>query len=104
MAVVNKIATFLGKEIDDTQLEKIVAHCSFNEMRTNPATNYSWWDAREFANKNRTDFFRRGVHFHLKSFSEHEYANVLADIIPDDFKGRLKRYNKCISYESIHIL
>lgn len=38
-AVVQKIAIFLGYDFDDDVLDRIVNHCSFVNMRTNPMTN-----------------------------------------------------------------
>ena len=61
MAVVQNIATFLEKNLDQAQLQKIVDHCSFNAMRMNPSTNWSWLDDNGIALKNHeTEFFRKG--------------------------------------------
>ena len=65
VAVVKEIATFLEKTLDQTQLQKIVDHCTFKAMRMNPSTNYSWIDDLGYAVKNNeTEFFRKGVYFH----------------------------------------
>ncbi|KAI0233196.1 Sulfotransferase 1 family member D1 [Lamellibrachia satsuma] len=59
VAVVKQIATFLGKDFDQSQLEKVVDHCSFKKMKKNPAAN--WMEPNGLAKKNRkTDFFRKG--------------------------------------------
>ncbi|KAL5004360.1 hypothetical protein ScPMuIL_017816 [Solemya velum] len=38
--VVIKICEFLGEHLDDTNLNKLVHHCSFESMCTNPMTNH----------------------------------------------------------------
>ena len=61
IAVVKQIATFLGKDFDQSQLEKVVDHCSFKKMQKNPAAN--WMEPNGLAKKNRkTDFFRKGAY------------------------------------------
>ena len=58
-----QIATFLGKTLDQAQLQKIVDHCSFKNMKTNPTTNYSWLQDLGFAKKNgEAVFFRKGAY------------------------------------------
>jgi len=37
--VVRQVAEFLGKELSDIQIEAIVSHSSFGQMRSNPMTN-----------------------------------------------------------------
>ncbi|XP_060532036.1 luciferin sulfotransferase-like [Cylas formicarius] len=40
-AVINKVADFLGKKISDTQVDRLFDHLSFENMRNNPAVNFS---------------------------------------------------------------
>ncbi|XP_069508164.1 sulfotransferase 1B1-like isoform X1 [Ambystoma mexicanum] len=37
---IRKVATFLGKDLDDELLEKTVSHTSFKKMKANPMSNY----------------------------------------------------------------
>ncbi|XP_005185935.2 luciferin sulfotransferase [Musca domestica] len=40
--VILDICEFLGKTIDDTNMERMLKHLSFEEMKKNPRTNHLW--------------------------------------------------------------
>lgn len=40
--VINDICQFLGKSIDETTMERMLKHLSFQEMKNNPKTNHIW--------------------------------------------------------------
>uniref|UniRef100_A0A1I8M595 Sulfotransferase domain-containing protein n=1 Tax=Musca domestica TaxID=7370 RepID=A0A1I8M595_MUSDO len=40
--VILDVCKFLGKSIDDTTLERMLKHLSFEEMKKNPRTNHLW--------------------------------------------------------------
>ena len=93
VAVVKQIATFLGKEIANNQLEKIVAHCSFNNIRINPTTNYSWWDVTGLAKKNRkTDFLRKGGYVYT---GKHPMASIYS-LIGKHLKMQVQNTFLCV--------
>ncbi|GJQ81596.1 hypothetical protein Trydic_g9971 [Trypoxylus dichotomus] len=39
-SVIRKVAKFLGKEVNDDQMEKLTKHLSFEQMKTNTAVNF----------------------------------------------------------------
>ncbi|GFR69498.1 amine sulfotransferase [Elysia marginata] len=53
------IAKFLEKQLTDKQVETIVRHCSFLNMKNNSAVNYDWLKKRNLANKD-VNFMRKG--------------------------------------------
>ncbi|XP_070560884.1 sulfotransferase 1B1-like [Ptychodera flava] len=55
---VEKIASFLGKEVDQQTLERIVTHCSFESMKKNPAVNRE--DAAD-VDSSVSPFMRKGI-------------------------------------------
>lgn len=59
-ANVLKIAKFLGKSLTDDQIDTIVCHTSFNEMKNNPMANYSHGGAAIKMPDSITDFLRKG--------------------------------------------
>ncbi|KMY96082.1 uncharacterized protein Dsimw501_GD11783, isoform A [Drosophila simulans] len=61
--VINDVSRFLNKPINDQQMEKLLKHLSFSEMKKNPTTNHLWELAQvqhENAGKEVHPFVRRG--------------------------------------------
>ncbi|XP_043641879.1 sulfotransferase 1 family member D1-like [Drosophila teissieri] len=61
--VINDVSRFLDKPINDQQMEQLLKHLSFAEMKKNPTTNHLWELAQsqhENAGKERHSFVRRG--------------------------------------------
>jgi len=57
---VDKIAKFLGKKITTEQKQQIVEHCSFQRMKSNPKTNYSWLEELGITSPKEGDVLRKG--------------------------------------------
>ena len=53
------MAEFLGKHVSDEQVDMIVKHCSFENMRQNNSVNYEWFKDYGVANKG-VQFMRKG--------------------------------------------
>ncbi|KAH8347707.1 hypothetical protein KR084_000305 [Drosophila pseudotakahashii] len=61
--VINDVSTFLNKPINDQQMEQLLRHLSFEEMKKNPTTNHLWELAQvkhKNAGKEKHPFVRRG--------------------------------------------
>lgn len=56
---IRKLAEFIGKNLDDNVLEKIVHHTSFDVMKQNPMANYSSIPT-EYMNQSISPFMRKG--------------------------------------------
>ncbi|XP_023392379.1 sulfotransferase 1C4 isoform X2 [Pteropus vampyrus] len=56
---ISKLAEFIGKNLDDKVLDKIVHHTSFNIMKQNPMANYS--SLPEIMNHSISPFMRKGA-------------------------------------------
>ena len=58
---IEKVAKFLGLELQQEELERVAEITSFNSMKENPRTNYQHWDNLGLRDKNETTFMRKGV-------------------------------------------
>ncbi|XP_060703510.1 amine sulfotransferase-like isoform X1 [Hemiscyllium ocellatum] len=58
-SVVQKVASFLNKKLDEDTLESILNQCTFKYMKENPRTNYK--DLAEMFNTESGSFFRKGI-------------------------------------------
>ncbi|XP_037715306.1 sulfotransferase 1E1-like [Drosophila subpulchrella] len=61
--VINEVSSFLNKPVDEQQMEKLLKHLSFEEMKKNPTTNHLWELAQIKhinARKEEHPFVRRG--------------------------------------------
>jgi hypothetical protein len=54
------VAKFLGKTLTQEQKDKIIDHCSFENMKKNPTTNHSWFETLGVSDPKRGDFMRKG--------------------------------------------
>lgn len=57
---IDKVAKFLGKTLTQEQKDKIIDHCSFENMKKNPTTNHSWFETLGVSDPKRGDFMRKG--------------------------------------------
>ncbi|XP_075419468.1 sulfotransferase 1C4 [Tenrec ecaudatus] len=57
---IQKMATFMGKDLDDKVLDKIIHHTSFDMMKNNPMANYSMVSS-EIMNHSISPFMRKGT-------------------------------------------
>ncbi|XP_072913550.1 amine sulfotransferase-like [Hemitrygon akajei] len=55
-ATIQKICNFVGRQLDDEQLENVMKYSSFNEMKTNPKANYE-----DIPKKEKGTFLRKGM-------------------------------------------
>lgn len=56
---IKKVASFLGKQLTNTQIDALVDHLSFNNFKKNPAVNlHELIDAGYF--KKGSEFVRKG--------------------------------------------
>ena len=58
-SIVRQIAQFLGKQLNEGQIDKIIHHCSFESMKKNASVNYNWLKEQGMA-KDGVDFMRKG--------------------------------------------
>ncbi|MGH0149842.1 UNVERIFIED_CONTAM: hypothetical protein FKN15_043029 [Acipenser sinensis] len=59
-AAVLKICSFLGKQLDEQQIDSVVKHCTFKQMKTNPNANYESVPESLLNHKNGA-FMRKGT-------------------------------------------
>ncbi|XP_020799249.1 uncharacterized protein LOC110177072 [Drosophila serrata] len=61
--VISDVSRFLNKPVSDEQMERLLKHLSFDEMKKNPTTNHRWEQAQlrhKDAGKEKHNFVRRG--------------------------------------------
>ncbi|KAK1170411.1 amine sulfotransferase-like [Acipenser oxyrinchus oxyrinchus] len=59
-AAVLKICSFLGKQLDEQQIDSVVKHCTFKQMKTNPNANYESV-SQSLLNHKEGAFMRKGT-------------------------------------------
>ncbi|XP_070134661.1 luciferin sulfotransferase-like [Drosophila bipectinata] len=61
--VIDDVSRFLNKPVTEKQMEKLLKHLSFEEMKKNPTTNHLWELSQvknKDAGKEKHNFVRRG--------------------------------------------
>ncbi|XP_073403483.1 sulfotransferase 1B1-like [Dendrobates tinctorius] len=58
MCAIQKVSKFMGKELSENVLEKILKHTSFQAMKENPMSNYSTFP---FMDHSISPFMRKGI-------------------------------------------
>lgn len=75
--VVRKVASFLGKELNEEQITGIASHCTLDNMRSNPMTNASAMPAL----KGEGQFLRKGVIGDWQNYFSDEQAQQMDEWI-----------------------
>lgn len=57
---IERIASFLGKSLNEDEINKIAVHCSFDSMSRNSSVNYEHWDDLGIRKKDSEKFMRKG--------------------------------------------
>ena len=57
---IRKVASFLGKDCSEEQVEKLAEHLHFDNFKNNPSVNHEHLKAKGFAYMDRGDFCRKG--------------------------------------------
>uniref|UniRef100_T1JAZ7 Sulfotransferase domain-containing protein n=1 Tax=Strigamia maritima TaxID=126957 RepID=T1JAZ7_STRMM len=81
---VRSIASFLGKTLSDDQVQQVVKHCTFDNMKANPSTNYAGVI---------DGFMRKGTVGDWKNFFTEEMSQEMDDYIHRHFDGTGLNFN-----------
>lgn len=74
---IRKVAAFLEKGLKNEDVQKIVKHCSFDEMKTNPSVNHQWLTDRQFRDPKKAEFLRKGKVGDWKNYLSKEQDDKL---------------------------
>ena len=88
---ITNIAGFLGYDISPTLLATITDGASFQQMKDNPSTNYSWFVSKGIWDAQGTPFLRKGVVGDWKNFFTKEQSEIVE-----------KEYSKRLSGTGLH--
>ncbi|GAB6018595.1 hypothetical protein CHUAL_000283 [Chamberlinius hualienensis] len=80
-----KIADFLGKNLNEEQVEQVCRHCNFSEMSKNPKANYSHWNKEGLINKDEK-FLRKGEVGGWRNHFDDEINSRMDQWISEHFK------------------
>ncbi|GAB6024011.1 hypothetical protein CHUAL_008737 [Chamberlinius hualienensis] len=81
-----KIMKFLGKDLTDDQINRIVEHALFDNMKKNPMANYSHGRAATKLPDGQTDFLRKGKTGDWKNYFNDETNKKADDYVEKHFK------------------
>lgn len=82
---IKKIANFLEKQLTEEQVQQIAAHCSFNKMSENPATNYSHWDEMGMKTDSEKKYMRKGEVGDWRNYFDDELEKDYQDWFTKNF-------------------
>ncbi|XP_043573553.1 amine sulfotransferase-like [Chiloscyllium plagiosum] len=85
-SVVQKVASFLNKKLDEETLESILNQCTFKHMKENPKTNYK--DVSDLFNSESGSFYRKGITGDWKNYflvSQNEWFDSIYQEKMGDF-------------------
>ncbi|XP_048767572.2 estrogen sulfotransferase-like [Ostrea edulis] len=57
---IKKVAAFLQRDLTTEDVQRIAKHCSFDEMKKNPAVNHQWMNDRKLRDLKGAEFLRHG--------------------------------------------
>ena len=90
------MCTFLGKSLNDSQLDAIVEHTSFNNMKQNSSVNYEWNKVLGIFSK-EGEFLRKGqIGDWLNHFSPKESKEI------DEFVTKNLKYQREFDFGISH--
>ena len=81
---VRKLAKFLEKDLSDAEVETIVHHTSFNQMKQNPMTQLS---SKQGYNSNISEYIRKGCVGDWKNYFTVAQSEKFDAIIEEGLKG-----------------
>ncbi|GAB6024010.1 hypothetical protein CHUAL_008736 [Chamberlinius hualienensis] len=82
-----KIMKYLEKDLTDDQINRIVEHASFENMKKNPMANYSHGGAAIKMPDSKTDFLRKGKTGDWRNYFNDETNKKVDDYVEKHFKG-----------------
>ncbi|XP_041351331.1 sulfotransferase family cytosolic 1B member 1-like [Gigantopelta aegis] len=83
---IRMVSMFLGKPLNEAEIEKLAEHCSFKNMKANPCVNYSWYEGWIYK-KEHEEFMRKGIIGDWKNFMTDEMAKQMDDLVARELKG-----------------
>ncbi|GAB6027075.1 Sulfotransferase [Chamberlinius hualienensis] len=84
---VKKIADFIGKQLNDEQLTKIVEYCSFSNMSKNPMANYSHGGSAVKRPGSTASFMRKGKVGDWKNHLSEEISKKIDEAVERNLAG-----------------
>lgn len=89
-AQVHKISEFLNKpRLSDDAIKVLAKHCSFDEMKNNPAVNYQHWDDLGFRDKKEASFMRKGQVGDWKNYFSPDQDAVITKLIDEKLGDKI---------------
>ncbi|XP_054157896.1 sulfotransferase 1B1-like [Oppia nitens] len=87
---VNRISEFLGKpKLSDDDMKQLTNHCSFDQMKYNPAVNYKHWDDLGFRDRNEAEFMRRGQIGDWKYYFSKEQNHTIDKLVKKYLQNKI---------------
>ena len=83
------MCTFLGKNLNESQLDAIIEHCSFENMKQNSSVNYEWNKMLGIFSKDGT-FFRKGQIGDWLNYFSPKASQEMDRIVKNDLKYKRK--------------
>ena len=84
-AAVKRIAKFMGYDLTPSTVSSIVDQTTFDKMKVNKSTNYSWIDSFRF--EKTTSFLRKGKVGDWKNYFTDEQSARVDDEIKKTYEG-----------------
>jgi hypothetical protein len=98
---IKDLGKFLGKDLDDKQVESIIKWCSFDNMKKNPSVNYDWYKEIGLFRKDG-NFFRKGKIGDWLNHFDFSISKQFDEIVDKKLSYKQKKFNYGLSNEDLN--
>ena len=79
---ISNVGSFLGYQLSEDAIQKIVEETSFDKMKLNPTANNSWMD--EYSKSGAPPFMRKGVIGDWKNYFSKEQSIKMDKLVAEN--------------------
>ncbi len=101
VGIIKDLGKFLGKDLDDKQVDLIIKWSSFDNMKKNPSVNYEWYKEIGLFRKDG-HFFRKGKIGDWLNHFDFSTSKQFDEIVEKNLTYKDKKLNYGLSSEDLN--